>query len=79
VHTPPPPAARRVARFFLVRHFETGKDVSNGHKIYQSAIKSTKWSHKYQHIPFQGPQKYTQIWYDDTPSGNTEQQSRKVQ
>jgi hypothetical protein len=34
----------RVARFFLVHHTKTGKNVPNEHTIYQMAIKYRKYS-----------------------------------
>jgi hypothetical protein len=33
----------RVARFFLIKHTKTGKNIPNGHKIYPRAIKYAKW------------------------------------
>jgi hypothetical protein len=33
----------------------------NGHTLFQVAINYTKWPKIYQHFPFQGPPKYTQI------------------
>jgi hypothetical protein len=38
----------RVARFFLAQHTKTGNHVPNDHKMYQMAIKYSKWS---QNIP----------------------------
>jgi hypothetical protein len=53
-----------VARFFLVQTYQNGKYITNdhklhipnGHKLYQMAIKYSKWS-----LPFKGPPKFTQI------------------
>jgi hypothetical protein len=33
----------RVARFFLVQTFQIGKNATNDHKLYQTAINYTKW------------------------------------
>jgi hypothetical protein len=56
----------RVARFFMLQHTKTGKNVPNNQKIYQMAIKYAKWPKIYQkdikHLPLQGPPKFTQIW-----------------
>jgi hypothetical protein len=53
----------------LVQNTKTGKIYQNSNKMYQMAIRYTKWlsnipnDHKiYQQFPFQGPPKYTQIW-----------------
>jgi hypothetical protein len=58
-----------VARFFLLRTCQNGKNVPNDHTLYQTAIKYTKWpqnipnGHKlYQHFTSLGTLKYTQIW-----------------
>jgi hypothetical protein len=58
------PVSSRVARFFLVQHTKTGKNVPNYHKIYQMSIKYTKWLYVKidQHIPLQDSPKTTQIW-----------------
>jgi hypothetical protein len=52
----------------LVQHTKTGKNKQNDYKMYQMATRCTKGlsnitnGHKiYQHFPFQGPPKYTQI------------------
>jgi hypothetical protein len=70
----------RVARFFLVQTYQIGKNITNDHKLYQTAINYTKWrynipkGHKiYQHLPFKGSPKFTQIWdfwFENKPSGN---------
>jgi hypothetical protein len=48
--------------------YQNGENIPNNHKIYQSALKYTKWpengsnGHKtYQHHPLLGPPKFTQI------------------
>jgi hypothetical protein len=51
----------RVARFFLVQHTKTGKNVPNNHKIYQMATKHTKWPLNIPATSLQVPPKYTQI------------------
>jgi hypothetical protein len=33
----------RVARFFLVQAYQIGKNISNDHRLYQTAINYTKW------------------------------------
>jgi hypothetical protein len=33
----------RVARFFLVQTYQSGKNVTNDHKLYQTAINHAKW------------------------------------
>jgi hypothetical protein len=33
----------RVARFFLVQTYQSGKIIKNDHKSYQTAINYTKW------------------------------------
>jgi hypothetical protein len=33
----------RVARFFLVQTFQIGKNITNDHKLYQTAINYTKY------------------------------------
>jgi hypothetical protein len=54
----------RVARFFLVKHTKTGRNIPNDHKFHQKAINCTKWlgipnDHKiYQQFPFQGALMY---------------------
>jgi hypothetical protein len=60
----------RVARFFSVHYTKSGKNIPNDHKIYQMAIKTTKWpysirnSHKIcEQFLLQGPPKCTQIWF----------------
>jgi hypothetical protein len=70
----------RVARFFLVQHTKTGKNIPNNHKIYQLATKYTKWQynrpngHKMnQHLALRDPPKFAQIWIFGLkimPSGN---------
>jgi hypothetical protein len=35
----------RVARFFLVQTYQNGKNIPNDHKLYQMAIKYSKWQH----------------------------------
>jgi hypothetical protein len=59
----------RVARFFFILTYQIRKTIPNDHKLYQKAIKYTKWplnipnSHKlYQHFSFRGPPKFTQIF-----------------
>jgi hypothetical protein len=32
-----------VARFFLLQHTKTGKNIPNGHKMYRTDTKYTKW------------------------------------
>jgi hypothetical protein len=72
----------------LVQRTKTGENIPNnhkigipnGHKIYQMAVKDTKWplnipnGHKiYQHLPLHGPPKFTQIGIfglKTNPSGN---------
>jgi hypothetical protein len=34
----------RFAKFSLVRHTQTGKNIPNGHKIYQMGTKYSKWA-----------------------------------
>jgi hypothetical protein len=58
----------RVARFFLIQIYQIGKNMTNDHKLYQTAINYTKWllnipnGHKiYQHLQFKGPPKFTQM------------------
>jgi hypothetical protein len=34
----------RVARFFLIQHTKAGQNIPNGHKIWQMAVKYTKWT-----------------------------------
>jgi hypothetical protein len=73
----------RVARFFLVQTYQIGKNITNDHKLYHPPINYTKWpqnipnGHKiYQHLPFKGPPKFTQIWafwFENKPSGNPDQ------
>jgi hypothetical protein len=71
----------RVARFFSVQTYQNEKNIPNYHKlhipncnkIYQMAVKYSKWSKKYQHFPFKDPSKFTQIgifWFENKPSGN---------
>jgi hypothetical protein len=57
--------ATRVARFFFIQIYQ---NIPNDYKLFQIAIKYTKWSKNikncrfiYQHFPFQGPPIYTQI------------------
>jgi hypothetical protein len=40
--------ASRVARFFLVQHTKTGKNIPNDYKIDQMTVKYTKWPKIYQ-------------------------------
>jgi hypothetical protein len=54
--------------FYWSKHTKTGKNITNDHKKYQLAIKYKKWpqttpkGHKiYQHFPFRGTPKCTQI------------------
>jgi hypothetical protein len=58
----------RVAKFFLIKTDQIGKNVTNNLKLYEIALNYTKWTlnipngHKiYQHLPFKGPPKFTQI------------------
>jgi hypothetical protein len=58
----------RVARFFLVQHTKTGKNLQNDQKIYQMAINFFQWPnnrpnlHKiYPHFQLEYPPKFTQI------------------
>jgi hypothetical protein len=57
----------RVARFFLVQIYQIGKNITNDHKLYQTAINYTKWplnipnGHKIKHLQFKGPPKFTQM------------------
>jgi hypothetical protein len=64
----------RVARFFVDKRTKLGKNIPNGHKIYQMATKYTKWAqnipnglkitnwHKTkQHFPFQSSPKAIQV------------------
>jgi hypothetical protein len=58
----------RVARFLLIQTYQIGKNVTNYLKLYEMALNYTKWTlnipncHKiYQHLPFKGPPKFTQI------------------
>jgi hypothetical protein len=58
-----------VARFFLVQNTKMGENIPNYHELYQMSIKYNKRPqngpsvHKiYQHLPLQGPPKFTQIW-----------------
>jgi hypothetical protein len=51
------------------------QNIPNGHKIYQMATRYTKWvkyiPHTiYQHLPLQDLQKFTQIRFENMPSGN---------
>jgi hypothetical protein len=48
----------RVAGFFFLYYTKTRKNIPNGHKIYQTAIKYTK---RQSYIP-NGHPKFTQIW-----------------
>jgi hypothetical protein len=57
----------RVARFFVVQHTKSGKNIPKGHKIYLMVTKYTEWTlnrpnkHKiYKHCPLQDLQKFTQ-------------------
>jgi hypothetical protein len=57
-----------VARFVLVQTYQNRKNIPNDQRLYQLAINYTKWpqnipnGHKiYEHFPFQGPPKFTQI------------------
>jgi hypothetical protein len=57
-----------VARFFLLPAYQIGKNIPNGHKLYQTAIHNSKCpknipnGHKiFQHFPFQGPPHFTKI------------------
>jgi hypothetical protein len=78
----------RAARFFLVQTYQNGKNIKNDNKLYQTAINYTKWplnipnGHKiYQHLPFKGPLKFTQIrdfWFENKPSGNPDDASKKL-
>jgi hypothetical protein len=64
----------------LVQTFQVGKNITNDHKLYQSAINCTKWPQNfpngrkiYQHLPFKGRPKFAQIWdfwFENKPSGN---------
>jgi hypothetical protein len=54
--------------FSWSKHTKWGKNITNDHKLYQTAMNDTKWpwnipnGHKiYQHLPFKGPSKFTQI------------------
>jgi hypothetical protein len=58
----------RVARFLLLQHTKTAKNVPTDHKMYKKDLKCDKWQQnipnrnkKYQHFPFQGLPKYTWI------------------
>jgi hypothetical protein len=66
--------------FSWSKHTKMGKNITNDHKLYQTAINFTKWpqnipnGHKiYQHLPFKGPPKFTQsrdFCFENKPSGN---------
>jgi hypothetical protein len=56
------------ARIDLVKDTKTGRNIPNDHKMYQIAIQYNKWLQYipnfrkiFQHFPFQGPPKHTQI------------------
>jgi hypothetical protein len=58
----------RVARLVFVQTYQNGKNLPHDHKLYQTVIDYTKWVYNipngpkiYQHFPFQGTPKYTQI------------------
>jgi hypothetical protein len=53
--------AGRVARFFLLRTYQIGKNIPNEHKLYQNSHKIYQMVIHYTHFPFQGPPKFTQI------------------
>jgi cytochrome c len=61
-------AAQGCQIFLFSKHTKTGKNIPNDHKRFQMAISYAKWlknipnGHKiYQHFPFFGPSKFTQI------------------
>jgi hypothetical protein len=69
----------RVARFFLIKNYQNGDNVTNvhntyqtaikanGHKLYQKVIKDIKIFHSkgFQDVPNLG------VWFENKPSGNT--------
>jgi hypothetical protein len=66
------------------------QNIPNGHKIYQNATKYTKWPQNipnghnilpngnliHQRLPLQVPPKFTQIWFENMPSGNPGRERR---
>jgi hypothetical protein len=46
---------------FLATKYQIAINERNGHKIYQIAINAPNDHKTFQHIPFQGPPKYTKI------------------
>jgi hypothetical protein len=62
----------RVARFFLVQHTKTGKNIPNDHKSHKIYNNDHKMN---QHLPLQDRQKFTQIGifgFENIPSGTPE-------
>jgi hypothetical protein len=64
----------RVARFFLVQAFQIGKKCTKRPQNIPKGQKYIPNGHKiYQHLPFEGPPKFTQIWdvwFENKPTGN---------
>jgi hypothetical protein len=68
----------RVARFFLVHHIKTGKNISIDLKIYRTDLKYTRLTlnipdiHTNTNIFHSKAHKNVpEIWYENTSSGNT--------
>jgi hypothetical protein len=69
----------RVARFFVVQTYQNGKDVPNdhtlipnGHKLYQMAVKYSKWSKNIPRLSIPRPFKIYPNWnfgFENKPSG----------
>jgi hypothetical protein len=50
---------------------KTGRNIPNDHKIYQLAVKYSKWPKIHQHFPFKGPNTKIEIFGNENlPSGN---------
>jgi hypothetical protein len=63
--------------FFVVQTYQIGKNITNHHKLYQTAINGRKLFQMvikiYQHLPFKGSPKFNQngdFWFENKPSGN---------
>jgi hypothetical protein len=58
----------------LAQAFQIGKNITNDHKLYQTAIKCTKWPKNFPNgHENKALKKFTQIcdfWFENKPSGN---------
>jgi hypothetical protein len=82
------PTKTRVARFILMQHTKTGKNIPNDHILYKMAVKYARlpWNrpngnNMYKHFPVQDIPKFTQIGISGLkiyiPSGNPNQDKWK--